>query len=251
MNKGQNFDQLNEFPKSTNFIQIMREVSDPIINNKSDEEKLNSVIDLRRLRKFHLEFFNKIFSNLYEKLLPLIQTVKNNEELTNAVLQLLKEVFNCNEKFYYEISDWVRTFVPVLLVLATNPSHGKLANEILMNIVNCMFYSEIIQSFLDEILRNESEEINNIAINYLFKNLEAFDLKVMIEFIYWDICLEIITEIIAKKSEIGNKIISFFTERLGYEAFEKIVDENAEAEVHEKIVRIIGHVKNNTEIVQI
>lgn len=225
-------DSLSPFHGNTNFLELMREISEPIIENKSETYKLQSVSYLRRLRKHHYQYFNKVFDNISTAFLKMIKLENINEELLIECLKLIREVFSGDTTHLSnDMGDWLRLYVPIVLRFSIRQNTNTIAHDILNNIANNMLFSETLEAFIDEIITSEKEEIMDFAANYLRKNLENFDEITIENSVYWDTCLSKLVEMYENRSEkwrnFVRNLILYVSNKLGQGRFEEIINENS------------------------
>jgi len=243
------FESLCPFHGNTNFLELMREISEPIIENKSDTSKLKSVLDLRRLRKHHNFYFNKVFDNISNAFLKMIKFESINDELLIECLKLIRDVFSGdNNNLTTDMGDWVRLYVPIVLKFSTRHHTSPIAQEILNNIADFMLFSETLEAFIDEIIYSENEEIMDFAANFMMKNLENFDEITIENSVYWDTCLTKLLDVYEKRSEkwqnFVRRLLLYVSHKLGQTRFEEIINEHPKNnEAKGKIRRIFDESK--------
>jgi hypothetical protein len=243
------FESLSPFYGNTNFLELMREISEPIIENKSDTSKLKSVLDLRRLRKHHYYYFNKVFDNISNAFLKMIKLEPINDELLIECLKLIRDVFSGdNDHISTDMGDWLRLYVPIILKFSIGQHTKSIAYEILNNITNFMLFPETIEAFIDEIIFSENEEKMDFAANFVMKNLENFDEITIENSVYWDTCLTKLVEVYERRSEkwqiFVRRVFLFVSHKLGQTRFEEIMKENSvNDEVNGKMRRIFEESK--------
>ena len=63
------FDSIADYPSSTNFINVLREVSNNATTAVDQKTMLETITELRRMRKYQRELFEKTFDNIISRFL--------------------------------------------------------------------------------------------------------------------------------------------------------------------------------------
>ena len=235
------YEDLLPFSKSTNFLMKMREVSDPIINKDTKQSILNAIIDLRRLNKYHYDFFNKIFENIFTHVLLLL--FSNDNENFNEIVNLLKEIFEGHTYFHDDIGDWITKLLPKLFSFyKLKNEYFESTKEIISIIIKNILTSETVETLLDELKNCNDDELTNSIFNYLMQCLECFDQEKLDLCLFWDNCLALILGNYKLKGQKGNyakKIINFFLDKIGRNQFLDICQESMNEETYDLIKIII------------
>ena len=243
------FENLNEFSKNTNFLLKMRQVSDPIINDSDNDSIFTSIIDIRRLRKFHLDFFNRIFENIKDSIYELLYNEEH--DIKYQTLILIKELFSQENQYYDDIGDWVIDILPILLEInVCNDEFFEISKQALLNISENMLISETIETFLEEIIESHDFEVKKLAYFYLMQNLDNFIVYNLENCVYWDCCLMILGGMYNLQGEIGKfakNIIMFVREKIGLKEFNNIVDKDLDPSVKDLVICIINEISDKNE----
>lgn len=238
------YEDLLEFSENTNFIIKLREVSDPIINKEIKQSILNALIDLRRLQKYHYDFFNKIFQNIFYHIPHLL----NSSELDIILesMSLLKELFVAHPYYYEDIGEWIKELLPHLLqIYYTKKDHSQLAKEIILNIVHNIIYAETLESFLEELRNCQDGESAKSTFDFLIQAIENFDQVNLEHNIYWDSLIELITDIYNLKGEKGKfakKIINLIRDKIGRYQFKGICEKFLSEELKDLMICIMSEI---------
>ena len=119
------FEEIEPFNSNTNFYNILIQTSNAIIESTDISEIIYNITQLRRMRKYIVNFFEITFNNLYDKFTRLI--INENDDVSYEALILIEEVFS-----FYEINTlmiyWFDDIFPAIIDQTSNP------NKIISNI---------------------------------------------------------------------------------------------------------------------
>ncbi len=221
------YEELKPFLENTNFLEKMRKVSNPIVNENDDEEsKLDALLDLRRLHKFYYDFFLKIFDNILYGIKDVLRT--KNLELQYEALSLLKEVFDHHKYYATDIGDWVQKLLPRLLdIYLDKNEHYDITNQIILNITHYLLYPETIETFLEEINDSRDQDLSNAAFTFLMLSLESLNTFDLQETMYWSKLIELLYDIFKSgngKAIYAQKTLNFIMNKLGKTKLDEILN---------------------------
>lgn len=218
------FDNLHPFDVETNFLQILRETSNPIINKEDLKSQMNSILTMRRLRKFHFEFFKLIFSNLTKSLGEAIIN-SDDEQYLNSIFGLLFEIFSGDDYINSEeFSVWIKELIPKIVQAYISKRKENMKN-ILSFICSNIFLSDLMETLLNILLTGPKEYIN-FTYDLLMKHIECYDVISLENMVYWDACLELISELYNlndEYSKIAKDMLIALKEKLGSDCLKNII----------------------------
>lgn len=148
------------FPKNSDFLNLLRNTHSALIDSKDPQVIINGINNLRRLLKFHREFFITLFENLYDRIRPLIQN--QNEEIVIHVFTFIEELLR--EPWVEPGCDnWIEYFIHYILLFSTydNLTIKNLALKCLEHIGKRAFY----ESTIIELLKGMQNKNNEISLN--------------------------------------------------------------------------------------
>ena len=113
------FDSITDYPSSTNFINVLREVSNNATTAVDQKTMLETITELRRMRKYQRELFEKTFDNIISRFLYIYIKSQEENDINNivlpAALSFLGEIFSDTpfefdetwiERIYYTIEKY-------------------------------------------------------------------------------------------------------------------------------------------------
>lgn len=155
------FESLLPFDQEQNYLKLMREISTGIIECKNPNDQINYINELRRMRKYHSDLFEAIFSNILSYYIINLIKSSNVEICINSLI-LISEIFS-----YYDYTSQKNQWIPHLLPLVIELSTSN--NEIikkhsyigLNNLANNMFYQETLNTLLELIIESDKPNSEN------------------------------------------------------------------------------------------
>jgi hypothetical protein len=152
------YSNLNTYSLNDDFLKLVINTLAGIQESKSTSEQAFHVVELRRIRKFDLNFFENIFNNIASHFERYIR----HEDPTVAVesLTLCCEIFSYY-KFEGPLREWMCYLIPAVIDQTTNKTQHKVkltAVAAIANLSENMFYPETVETLLDIILESENEE---------------------------------------------------------------------------------------------
>lgn len=198
-----NDEDLKTFMPNTNFLQKMRDVSNPFLDSNddlTDENVIIALIDLRRLHKHHYDFFILIFENIHYDFKDILSS-KNIDVLQEA-LTLLKEMFNYQTKLSPFISDWARKYIPILLDLYLDNSEIRsYTYQVLYNISRHIICNEVIETYSEEIYSSKDSKLTDLAFKFLKLCLDSCNNYDIDNYIPWVKFIEILYDLYTSEGE--------------------------------------------------
>jgi hypothetical protein len=151
------FDNLNSYPKDQDFLRLVIDTLAGIQESQNPSEQINLVIELRRMRKYNLIFFENIFNNIACHFDRYIRN--ENLGVTLEALTLCCEIFSYY-KYDGPLRAWMFSLVPAVIEQTTCKTSEQVkltAITAIANLSENMFFPETVETLLDIILESENE----------------------------------------------------------------------------------------------
>lgn len=156
------FDSITDYPSSTNFINVLREVSNNATTAVDQKTMLETITELRRMRKYQRELFEKTFDNIISRFLYIYIKSQEENDINNivlpAALSFLGEIFSDTpfefdetwiERIYYTIEKYF---------FSSNETVRNISREVARQLAINMAFSITFELFFDSIMENNQEK---------------------------------------------------------------------------------------------
>jgi hypothetical protein len=159
------FEDLKDYDRSQNYLQLLRELSTGVKESKHPNHKITIAHELRRLRKYHSDLFSAIFSNIVPSFVSNFLE-DDNYEVNYYSLLLVSEIFSeysYNNDFVDTLEEWISQLLPAALELSvsTNIMVSTQAALTCDNLANNMFYEQTVMSLIDVMASDNGKVAHN------------------------------------------------------------------------------------------
>jgi hypothetical protein len=192
------FDSISQFDLNQDYLKLIRQTLTGIKEGKDDENQINNINELRRLRKYHSELFLASFSHILPYFINNLMKSSKLEICCNA-LTLVSEIFS----YYFEtgINSWIPDLLPITIQLSSS-NFGliwKQSYYALNNLANNMYYQETLYTLLEIVTENDEVQSENACetLVIFFSTINKYVL--LYNFLWFDAC-----EYIFKMLQSGN-----------------------------------------------
>jgi hypothetical protein len=195
------FEDLLPYDSKQNYLKLMRDISTGIIECNEPRDQVLMINELRRMRKYHMDLFEKTFSNILKCFVDNCLQSSNGFVLGISI-KLVSEIFS-----YYDFdfidngSYWIPTLLEQVLqhAICNDDCIRKLACEALDNLANNMVYQQTIESLITN-MNDESDDIAQVASEYLRLFITLINNVVLINQFDWGEIYSVITELYTNKN---------------------------------------------------
>jgi hypothetical protein len=241
------FEDLTNFEKNTDFNKLAELIISTLSNlNSNWMNHFNSIVELRRLRKFHQDKFPLVFHKIFNIFPEYLNSIRSN--IAKGSMILVTEIFSFYEFDY--VSDWIRCLLPVILLKSSSDKKflREEAMKALANAGGNMFYFETIEVLIEE-SGNKSTIISDNASNTLVSLISIID-EVNLENVGdWNILFQKLCDLYNLKRETyvkkTHKFITSINEKLGDQLFLKLVNSCKNDNVRNNIEKIVTETKQS------
>lgn len=166
------FDQLEPFQPYFNYVQLLREASNGVINSSTEQEQLSVIYLLRRMRKYQRALFDVTFDNILSRFVS--KFLIKGDKMSTVFYQSLFFVNEIFSEYNFDFNDsWLEQLYPPVeeFVFNSNEQITQLAKMVIRSFAINMKYNttiEILFSSLFEGYENESK------VNFVKEMLELF-----------------------------------------------------------------------------
>jgi hypothetical protein len=212
-----NFDNLQAFPKNQNYLKLMRDISNGIIENKHLQNQIHYITELRRIKKFHQDLFSVTFNNILHNFIENLMGSSDPEVVYNSLI-LVTEIFSFYE--FQDINIWVPNLLTKVIELSVTEKNEFLLKQSLLalyNLANNMFYEETLVTLL-RLMKNKSIQIIKNAIETLQTFIYFIDYLTLTNVFDWQESFNIILELAnsSAKQDVENvkSIITYIRRKM-------------------------------------
>jgi hypothetical protein len=192
------FESLTPIPQNTDYIELLRELSINAINPLNKYIQIKTITDLRRVRKYQIDFFKVCFDNIIERFINNYIHSNSNEEISLCALLFFDEMFNDEPWNFNE--RWIDVCYSTLMDLiqsSTNVNISNAAKNAVKNLyVNMHHTSKITNTF--RCFKNKYNEYNDELLKYIEQNfyimLSEIDVTNLIYMFDWNYIVEYIKD---------------------------------------------------------
>ena len=105
----ESYDKLEKYPSNINYVSLLREVSNGATTLGDTNKLISTITELRRMRKYHKELFEKTFDNIISRFITVYFKSSNDNTHNNHVLlagiSFVNELFS---EFQFEFDEsWI------------------------------------------------------------------------------------------------------------------------------------------------
>jgi hypothetical protein len=193
------FESLPNYDPDQNYLKLMREISTGIIESIDTYEQINFIIELRRMRKYHTDLFDAVFSNLLPYFIENLMKNSKIEVCYNSLI-LVTEIFS----FFRggPINTWIEELLPISIKFSTSKFViiQKQSLIALYNLANNMVFDCTLTVLHEIILENEELESEN-ALETLLLFIKSNEENYLLNIIDWSDACEILSEMLENCDE--------------------------------------------------
>lgn len=163
---------LEPFDINTNYVLLLREVSNGVLNPVNDKEQLSIILQLRRMRRYQQALFDVAFDNIISVFVDkyLIQPSHTSLVLCHSLL-FVNEIFSTYILSFND--DWLKQLYPPIedTVFCSNSQMSQIARVVIHSFaINMKYTSALVVLFkaVEDINGSETRE------KFLYETFETF-----------------------------------------------------------------------------
>lgn len=157
------FSELYSYPLNQNFLTLMREISDGVLESNDPQQQIKCIKELRRMRKHHRDLFYVTFLNIRENFENRIMLSDNSEVVYNSLI-LVTEIFSVYDLDDPDIQKIAGHLLKTVLEITGVP-HPQIYHQCLTCLYlssHNMIYEEVFYELLKKIA-DSNEKISQIS----------------------------------------------------------------------------------------
>lgn len=199
MDQGQTITTIVNFPPTTNYFKLIRDILNKLIEKKNHNPiSIAEAIDaLRKLRKFHKETFIIVFDNVCSCIERLLTS--ENPSISRECLIIVRDIFS---EWWgdNEVGKWIEILLPIVIDISIQTTENtELSLECLNLCANNMFRQETMITLLKGIDSSDNAYAHHsfLTLKSLFINCDKGILEYAFE---WEDIFEGLTHIFINPS---------------------------------------------------
>lgn len=156
------FDSITDYPPSTNYLNVLREVSNNAIEVSDQKTMLETITELRRMRKYQNDFFEKTFDNILSRFINAYIKSQDENDINNmvlpAALSFLREIFS---ECVFEFDEtWIERIYYVIerFFFSPNETIKTISRETAQLLAINMQFPITFELFFDSIMEDSQEK---------------------------------------------------------------------------------------------